>query len=419
MGDRGDREEVEQCRDQRHDHDLGVGHPDHLGHDEHRGPLVRRHEHAPGRGCGRDGAGDVGAVAGLLHQRNGEGAGRDRVRHRTARDHPQHAAGQHRCLRRPGAIPCRECIGQPDEEGAGAERVHQRAEDDEEQHVRSHHLQHEAEHPLLAVEVGGDAPKPVAAVRDVLGQQVAPACIGQEQDGDDRQHQPHHPPRRLDRDDDGERGHVEVHRQVVADPLHQSVEGDGEVAERDDRREYPDAVDERRPVLPGRPVRRVEQEDQDAGQKRKEPAVPADRHPAEDRRRGAVEVDRCEGDRDGAEDPAEGASQVAFLDRDRLRHQSSQAGGHVTSSARGGAGTPPVWPIASSARGSRRPAGASTRPRPDAAGRRAGRAIRYRDDSWVGNSRSRCCAASSENASSMNSATISSGTSWCTIHCTP
>src|SRR3546814_4976673 len=80
---------------------------------------------------------------------------------------------------------------QAHEEVAGAEAVHQGAEDHEEHHVGGRDVQHQAEHAFLRVQVGQHPAPGIAAMGDILGQQVSVDRVEQEHAGQCRQGDAH------------------------------------------------------------------------------------------------------------------------------------------------------------------------------------------------------------------------------------
>ena len=85
---------VEHRRNGRGQRHLGVADVHELRHDEGRGAHDRRRQHGAGGGARLDGGGIGRAKAGLLHHRDGHGAGGQHVRHDAAADRAEQAAGE-------------------------------------------------------------------------------------------------------------------------------------------------------------------------------------------------------------------------------------------------------------------------------------------------------------------------------------
>ena len=75
----------------------------------------------------------MGRVAGPFHQRDGEGARRDRVGNRASRDHSEEGAGDDGGLRRSSPRPASQREGDVGEELAGARLPEQSAVEDEQE----------------------------------------------------------------------------------------------------------------------------------------------------------------------------------------------------------------------------------------------------------------------------------------------
>ena len=113
------------------DDDARIGHADVFGHQEGRCAHERRHDLPAGRGGGVDRAGEFAPITGLLHHRDRDRAGRDRVAHRRAGHHAAQRRGNDRHLGRAAGEAADEGVGQVDEELRDARALEEGAEDDE------------------------------------------------------------------------------------------------------------------------------------------------------------------------------------------------------------------------------------------------------------------------------------------------
>ena len=93
-----DAGEVKHCREYRSQRDLGIGHVHVFRHEEGGGAHDGRHYLSAGGGRGLNGARKIGAVAGLFHHGNGDGAGRDGIADGGAGDHAAERGGDDRDL---------------------------------------------------------------------------------------------------------------------------------------------------------------------------------------------------------------------------------------------------------------------------------------------------------------------------------
>jgi hypothetical protein len=153
-----DGREVEERREDREAHDVGVGEAGVLGHEEGARPHDRRHDLPAGRGGGLDAARLLPGVAELLHERDRERARRHDVGDGAARDRTHETRGDDGGLGRAAPLAPGDGVRQVDEEAAGAGRLEEGAEEDEGEDDRGRHAEREAEDPLLAeVEVAHDA----------------------------------------------------------------------------------------------------------------------------------------------------------------------------------------------------------------------------------------------------------------------
>ncbi|MQM39960.1 hypothetical protein KBTX_04000 [wastewater metagenome] len=143
-----DAEVEQQRRNDARQHDLGVGHAQHLGHDEGRRAHDRRQDLAAHARRGLDCPGEFGTIAGALHQRDGERARGHHVGDRRAVDRAEKTAGDHGDLGRtaPGRTGDRERevveqLPQPRLDQKGAEQ-------DEQDDVARRYRNRRAQQPL-------------------------------------------------------------------------------------------------------------------------------------------------------------------------------------------------------------------------------------------------------------------------------
>ena len=108
-----------------------VRHGDVLHHQEGGSAHNRRHNLPAGGGRGLDRAGKLGLVAGLLHHRNGDGAGGHGVADRGTGHHAAQGGGDDRDLRRTAGGSARDGVCKLDKELGNARLVQECAEDDE------------------------------------------------------------------------------------------------------------------------------------------------------------------------------------------------------------------------------------------------------------------------------------------------
>ena len=189
------RAEIEQRRhDRRLDHG-GVGDVERLGHDEGDGAHHRRHDLAAHRRGRLDPAGEGGAIAEALHQRNGELAGGHHIGDAGAGDRAHQAGRDDRHLGGAAARMADEAERDVGEELDHAGALHEGAEQDEEEDVGRGDVDRRAVDALRAEgHLVDDLVEIVAAGIERRRQVLAEEAVEQEQAGDDRQRRPHRAP---------------------------------------------------------------------------------------------------------------------------------------------------------------------------------------------------------------------------------
>ena len=147
-----DAQEVQHRRQDRAHDDVGVGHAHVLRHQEGRSAHDGGHDLAAGGGGGLNRARELRSIAGLLHHRDGDGAGGDGVAHGGAGHHAAQRRGHDRDLRRAAREAAAEAVRQADEEVGDAGALQERAEDDEHDDVLGADVDRGGEHAAVAVE---------------------------------------------------------------------------------------------------------------------------------------------------------------------------------------------------------------------------------------------------------------------------
>ena len=235
VGHDEDAEEVHQGREDRDQHDGGVGLAGELGHDEAARAHDGRHEHAADGSRRLDAAGHVRLEAGFLHHGDGEAAGGYGVGDGAAGDGPEQAACDHRHLgRSPDSVPHRR-QRKVDEKALGSAGLQKGSEDDEQDHVGGQHVGHDAEHAVALVEdAGAEFGEGVAGMRDDLGRVLTVDTVDQHDGGQDDEGVPHHPPGQLDPQQHPRHGDPLIQVGFGADPIVDGLEVPHPVADADD-----------------------------------------------------------------------------------------------------------------------------------------------------------------------------------------
>jgi hypothetical protein len=148
MDHHADGDEVQDARDGGGDRDAAVRQLQRLGHDECRGAHDRRDELAAHGRARLHTRGEGRTIAGALHQRDREGAGRDGIRDGAAVDHPEEPARDDGHLARPATRVTRHGERAVGEEAQEAAIGHHAAEHDEQEDERGGHERGDAEHAL-------------------------------------------------------------------------------------------------------------------------------------------------------------------------------------------------------------------------------------------------------------------------------
>jgi hypothetical protein len=242
-------EEVEHCRNRGRDADVDIRDVDRLRHDEGDGPHHRRHD-LPAHARSRfDAAGERRPVAEALHQRNGELAGRDDVRHSRAVDGAHQARRDDRHLGRSAALVAEQAECEVGEQLDHPGLFEERAEQDEQEDVRRRHICRRAVDALGAeCQLTDDLVDAVAAVRERARQVLAEQPVQQERSADDRQSDSHHAARRLEHENDRDDPDQHVPVGQVAGTLYE-VRFEDPVIEAED--EADTAEDPAEPAAPG------------------------------------------------------------------------------------------------------------------------------------------------------------------------
>ena len=233
------RDEIEHRRDRRGERDVAVRNVQVLRHDEGDRPHHRRHD-LPAHAGGRfDRAREGRAVAETLHQRDGELAGRDDVRHAGAVDRAHQRRRDDRDLRRTARVVADGAHRDVVEQADHARLLEERSEQDEQEDERGGDLDRRAVDAFdAAIHLVEDQVEIVSAmaigIRDVLAQEE----IDEERAAHERQRHSHHAARRLEHQHDDRRAdnHVERvgvrarHQVDIEDPV---VEAEREGADGD------------------------------------------------------------------------------------------------------------------------------------------------------------------------------------------
>ena len=146
--------EVQHGREDGAQRDLAVGDVHVLGHKERGSAHDRRHYLAAGGGRGLDSACKLGLIAGLLHHRDGDGAGGDGIADRGAGDHAAQRGGDDRDLGRAAGEAADEGVCKVYKESRDTGALKERAEDDEHNDVLCADLDRSAHDAAGGIEQG-------------------------------------------------------------------------------------------------------------------------------------------------------------------------------------------------------------------------------------------------------------------------
>ncbi len=194
-------------------HDVQIGQPQELGHDEGRRPHDGGHELAVRAGADLHRRGLVGRQAHLLHEGDGEGPGGRHVGDGGARHQARQSRGHHRRLGRPPPEPPQRGEGYLHEVLRRARLSQQRAEENEEENkIRRYPDRHAPDAAVAQKHVVHHEIKGNARVGQEAGHPGADEAVEKEDPGQDRKGGPQRPTRRLQKqkDEDGADHHVPV-----------------------------------------------------------------------------------------------------------------------------------------------------------------------------------------------------------------
>ena len=188
--------EIEQRRDDRGLHHVGIGDVQRLGHDEGDGAHHRRHD-LPAHRRGRlDAAGESRLEAEALHQRDGELAAGHDVGDPRAGDGAHQCRRQHADLRRPTAPGADQTQRHVVEERDHAGAFEEGGKDHEDEDVGGRDVDRRAVDALRAKgEILDDLDEVVAAVDQRRRQVTTEEAVGEEDAGDDGERPTHQPAR--------------------------------------------------------------------------------------------------------------------------------------------------------------------------------------------------------------------------------
>ena len=239
----------QQRRDQAGECDLGVGHAQHLGHDEGARAHHRRGDLPTGGARRLHRRRRISVVADAAHHRDGEGARRHDIRDRGAGDGAEQKARDDSDLGRAAARPPDQRQGQIVEIVARLRRLQEGREGDEQDDEAGRDLHDGPEHAVIAEQLDR-RPLPIdPTVIEDAGHPGADEAIGDEDQRDDR----HDEARRAagefqHQQDAGDADHqilpIRPHEGPHLDPV-----GVQDVVQRDQQ-----AGDHQQPVVPGHPV---------------------------------------------------------------------------------------------------------------------------------------------------------------------
>ena len=130
-----EKAEIDEGRHHGGGHDVHIRDTREAAHHKH-GSAHDRGQYLPAAGSGRfDGGGLFRRVIGLLHQRDGEGAGHGDVRHRAARDGTEQSAGKNGQRGRAAAEVARRPVADAHDELETAERLKEGTENNEQEQI--------------------------------------------------------------------------------------------------------------------------------------------------------------------------------------------------------------------------------------------------------------------------------------------
>lgn len=146
------REIIQERRDRRREHDLGIRDAEEFGHDEAHRAHDGRCELSPGGGDCLDGGGEFGLVPGLFHERDGDRPRSGDVGEGAAVDHAHERAGDHGNLGGPASRAAHEGQREIIDEIAEPAVFQESPEEHEQKNIGGGHADAHAEEPLAAPE---------------------------------------------------------------------------------------------------------------------------------------------------------------------------------------------------------------------------------------------------------------------------
>ena len=185
----GHRDEIKGGGDGRVGDDLGVGHPQEVGHDKGPGPHDGGHDLGPARGRRLHAGRHLRPVAHPLHQGDGEGPGHRDVGGGLAGGHAHEGRGDHRGHGRPGAGVAPHHLAQLQEEVVGPQGGQKPPEEDEQEDDVGADHQDGAPQVVGAegqIHRGDD----LVHREDGPAQEIAPEAVGQQDAGHEGQDDP-------------------------------------------------------------------------------------------------------------------------------------------------------------------------------------------------------------------------------------
>ena len=238
------REIIQERRDRRREHDLGIRDAEEFGHDEAHRAHDGRCELSPGGGDCLDGGGEFGLVPGLFHERDGDRPGSGDVGEGAAVDHAHERAGHHGNLG--GAASRAPYEGEREiiDKIAESAVFQEGSEEHEQENVGGGHADAHAEEPLAAPEhVLDDAVPGKPGMPERAGNPF-PGEVVEEKHARQRRKVADHAPGHFEADDHADGGHEVVDGQEIA-----AAQGDfriieDEIAEREQPRSNTQGIEQ-------------------------------------------------------------------------------------------------------------------------------------------------------------------------------
>ena len=204
-----DAGKIEHSRNDRADDDVAVRCAHDISHQERRGAHDRRHDlSAGGSGC-LNGARELAAVTGLLHQRDRDGTGTDGISDGRAGDHAQESGRYDRDLGGTARETADEGVREIDEEVGNARPLQERAEDDENNNELRARVDRRGQDAFFGIEEQAD--RIVQAADESRVGQARRQRIDDERGRHDQDRQPYGPSADLREADDADHADRDLH----------------------------------------------------------------------------------------------------------------------------------------------------------------------------------------------------------------